>query len=131
MREKIANNVRRAGTPLPDVSTIVGEAALKIESAELILRDTIADVMARRNRASNLERSHWLSRMTYAVFCCKEAVLAISEETGASGGLLSNPIQRAVRDISIATNHVVFAKSSRYGDAGRLLLGEEGLNARV
>ncbi len=130
-REKIEKNVRRAGTPLPDVSGILGEAALKIESAELTLRDTMADVMARRNRATNEERSHWLSRMAYAVFTCKEAVLAISEETGASGGLLNNPIQRAVRDISIATNHVVFSKSSRYGDVGRGLLGEQTVNGRV
>ena len=117
--------------PLADVSSLVGEASLKIEAAELILRDTIADVMAKRNRASNQERSHWLSRMAYAVFTCKEAVLAISEETGASGGFLSNPIQRAVRDISIATNHVVFARSSRYGDVGRLLLGQNGLSGRA
>ncbi len=131
MREKIDNNVRRAGTPLPDVSNMVGEAALKIEAAELILRDTIADVMAKRNRATNAQRGHWLSRMTYAVFSCKEAVLAISEETGASGGLLSNPIQRAVRDISIASNHVVFSKSSRYGDVGRGLLGQDTPAGRV
>jgi hypothetical protein len=131
MREKIANNARRAGTPLADVSSVVGEASLKIDSAELILRDTIADVMAKRNRATELERSHWLSRMTYAVFCCKEAVLAISEETGASGGFLSNPIQRAVRDISIACNHVVFARANRYGDAGRALLGEDGIAGRA
>ena len=81
VRQKIESNAKRAGTPLADVSGLVGEASLKIEAAELILRDTIADVMAKRNRASNQERSHWLSRMAYAVFTCKEAVLAISEET--------------------------------------------------
>jgi alkylation response protein AidB-like acyl-CoA dehydrogenase len=131
MREKIERNARRAGTPLADVSALVGEASLKVEAAELILRDTIADVMAKRNRASNQERSHWLSRMAYAVFTCREAVLAISEETGASGGFLSNPIQRAVRDVSIAANHVVFAKSGRYGDLGRVLLGQNGQNGRA
>ncbi len=131
MRAKIEGNARRAGTPLPDVSALVGEASLKIDTAELVLRDTIADVMARRNKASNEERGHWLSRMAYAVFTCREAVQAISEETGASGGFLSNPIQRAVRDISIASNHVVFAKASRYGDAGRALLGQDGATGRV
>lgn len=131
MRQKIDNNVRRAGSPLPDVSGLLGEAALKIETAELLLRDTIADVMTRRNKATNAERGHWLSRMAYAAFTCKEAVLALSEETGASGGFLSNPIQRAVRDVSIASNHVVFSKSSRYGDVGRGLLDQEATNARV
>lgn len=130
-REKISRNVLRAGTPLPDVTGTVGEAALKVETAELILRDTLADVMARRREASNAERSHWLSRMAHAVFICKDAALQISEETGASGGFLSNPIQRAVRDISIAANHVVFAKASRYGDVGRALLDQEASGARV
>ncbi len=124
VRKKIENNELRAGTPLPDVSHVIGEAALKVETAELVMRDVMADVMAKRNRSSNEERSHWLSRMAYAVFTCKEAVLRISEETGASGGFLNNPIQRAVRDISIACNHVVFAKTSRYGDVGRAMLND-------
>ena len=131
MQEKIQNNVRRAGSPLPDVSGMVGEAALKIDTAELVLRDVLADVMAKRNGANNEERGRWLSRIAYAVFTCKDAALQISEETGASGGFLSNPIQRAVRDISIATNHVIFSKSSRYGDLGRTLLGQETQIGRV
>lgn len=131
MRSKIENNVLRAGSPLPDVSGMLGEAALKIDTAELVFRDVLADVMAKRNQASTEDRSRWLSRMAYAVYTCKEAVLRISEETGASGGFLSNPIQRAVRDISIATNHVVFSKTSRYGDVGRGLLSQPPLNARV
>jgi alkylation response protein AidB-like acyl-CoA dehydrogenase len=131
MRHKIENNVLRAGTPLPDVSGIIGEAALKIDTAELVLRDVLAEVMAKRNKATNEERSHWLSRMAYAVYTCKEAVLRMSEETGASGGFLSNPIQRAVRDISIATNHIVFSKAGRYGDVGRAILGQNAANARM
>ncbi|MEM9623960.1 MAG: acyl-CoA dehydrogenase family protein [Pseudomonadota bacterium] len=131
MRQKIENNVLRAGTPLPDVSGVLGEAALKIDTAELVLRDVMADVMAKRNKASNAERNYWLSRIAYAVYACKEAVLRINEETGASGGFLSNPVQRAVRDISIATNHVIFSKTSRYGDVGRARLGQSGVTARV
>ncbi|MGI9328659.1 MAG: acyl-CoA dehydrogenase family protein [Pseudomonadales bacterium] len=131
MRQKIEKNVLRAGTPLPDVSGVIGEAALKIDTAELVLRDVMADVMAKRNKATNAERAYWLSRMSYAVYTCKAAVLQISEETGASGGFLSNPIQRAVRDISIAANHVVFSKSSRYGDVGRAILGQDTVNGRV
>jgi hypothetical protein len=121
----------RAGAPLPDVTGVIGEAALKIEAAELVMRDCVADVMAKRNRATAAERSHWLSKFAYAAFTCKEAVLQISAETGASGGFLSNPIQRAQRDICIATNHVVFSKTSRYGDLGRALLGQNRVTGRV
>lgn len=45
--------------------------------------------------------------------------------TGASGGHVDNPVQRAGRDISFASNHVVFSKGSRYGDIGRAILEPE------
>ena len=130
MRQKIENNVLRAGSPLPDVSGVIGEASLKIDAAELIFRDVMADVMEKRSAASNVERSRWLSRIAYAVYTCKEAVLQISEESGASGGFLSNPIQRAVRDISIASNHVIFSKASRYGEIGRAILKQDTVDTR-
>jgi len=122
VRKKIERSESRSGRPLPDVSQVLGETALMIDSAELVLRDVLADVMAKRNRSTNSERAYWLSRIAYAVYTCKAAVLRISDETGASGGYLDNPIQRAVRDISIATNHVVFAKASNYGDLGKAML---------
>lgn len=131
VREKIERNAMRVGAPLPDVSGPLGEAALKINTAEVVMRDVLADIMAKRNRATVDKRSYWLSRMAYAVHTCKDAVLQISDETGASGGFLSNPIQRAVRDISIATNHVIFAKSARYGDLGRAMLGQEDRTGRA
>ena len=131
MRKKIENNELRSGMPLPDVSGVVGEAALKIETAELVFRDVMSDVMAQRNQATSEQRNRWLSRMTYAVHSCKEAAVEISELTGASGGLLSNPIQRAVRDISIASNHIVFSRRSQYSDIGRALFGQDTLNAKV
>ena len=130
MRQKIENNVLRAGSPLPDVSGVIAEASLKIDAAELIFRDVMADVMEKRSAASNVERSRWLSRIAYAVYTCKAAVLQISEESGASGGFLSNPIQRAVRDISIASNHVIFSKASRYEEMGRAILKQDTVDTR-
>ena len=125
MGDKIAKNQLRSGTPLVDVSETLGGASLKIETAELVLRDVMADVMAKRNQATMAERNKWLARVTYAVSTCKEAVLQISELTGASGGMLSNPVQRAVRDISIASNHVVFSKANQFSDIGRSLLEQK------
>ena len=117
--------LRAGGSVEPfDVSPVIGEASLKIESAELMIKRVIEDVMEKRNTSSQEERSEWLSRITHAAYTCKDAVLQISAETGASGGLLNNPIQRAVRDVSIAANHVVFAKHARYGEFGRLRITE-------
>ncbi len=130
-QKKIEANALRAGMPLQDMSGVIGEAALKLEAAELTFRDVLAEVMAKRKNSTAEERSHWLSRLAFAVYSCKEAALRIGEETGASGGYLDNPIQRAIRDISIACNHVVFSKQSRYGDVGKALLGKDWSESRT
>ena len=61
IRQKIENNVLRAGTPLPDLSGVIGEAALKIDTAELVLRDVMADIMVKRKNATSEERNNWLA----------------------------------------------------------------------
>lgn len=105
----------------PDVAA---RASLSIDAAELILRDVLADVMRQRNDASRETRVTWLTRTSHAVFMCREAVQDIASVAGASGSRLDNPIQRALRDISTASNHAIFDRESRYADYGRLLLGQ-------
>jgi len=125
MIAKREGNVLRAGRPQPDVAKLLGEVSLKLETAELLMRTVLRDVMDKRNTGTPAEQGHWLSQQAYAVHACKEAALQISDATGASGGFLSNPVQRAVRDVSIASNHVVFSKDSHYTGIGQALLGIE------
>ena len=124
MRGKLASKTLRSGMPQPDVSKVLGEVSLKVESAELLMRSVLQDVMDKRNDASAQQRSRWLSQIAYAVHSCKEASIQLADVTGASGGHLDNPVQRAVRDIAIASNHVVFSKDSQYTAVGRTLLGQ-------
>ncbi len=125
-RAKIAANQVPAGGPIRNEgkAAVVARAALSIDAAELLFRDVLAGVMAERNSASVETRSRWLARMSHAVLLCREAVQDVASVTGASGSRLDNPIQRALRDVSTAANHVVFDRESRYGDYGRLLLGQ-------
>ena len=109
--------------------SVVARAALSIDAAELVFRDVLADVMAQRDQASMETRITWLTRMGHAVFMCREAVQDICSVTGASGSRLDNPIQRAMRDITTGSNHVIFDRESRYADYGRLLLGQPPQNA--
>lgn len=111
--------------------SVVARAALSIEAAELLFRDVLADVMAQRNRASLETRSAWLSRMSHAVFMCREAVQDISSVTGASGARLESPIQRALRDITTGSNHVIFDREMKYADYGRILLDQPIQNLLV
>jgi hypothetical protein len=88
------------------------------------MRHVLEDVMQKRNISTPSERNHWLSQQAYAVHICKEASLQLGDLSGASGGHLDNPVQRAIRDIGVASNHVVFSKDNHYRAIGRALLGK-------
>ncbi len=125
-KAKIAAKQLRAGGAVKDEGkpSVVAAAALEIEAAELLLRDVLRDVMEQRNAASRETRNGWLTRMSHAVFMCRSAVQDIVSVTGASGGRLDSPIQRALRDITIGSNHVIFDREVRYADYGRTLLDQ-------
>ncbi len=55
---------------------------------------------------------------------CRDAVRDICSVTGAGGSRLDNPIQRALRDITTGSNHLIFDREIRYADYGRLLLDQ-------
>ena len=103
---------------------LIAEASLNIDAAELLMRDVLADLMAKRGEATLEERSAWASRISHAVFMCRDATALIASLIGASGAMLDNPIQRFARDINTASNHVIFERESRYGDHARQLLGQ-------
>ncbi|MEZ5372958.1 MAG: hypothetical protein R2704_09500 [Microthrixaceae bacterium] len=132
-KAKIAASEDAVGGPERNIGkpSVVASAALSIEAAELMFRDVLAEVMAQRNRASLETRSAWLSRMAHAVFMCRDAVQDISSVTGAGGARLESPIQRALRDITTGSNHVIFDREMRYADYGRILLDQPIKNLLV
>ncbi len=130
-KAKIAANETRVGMAPDAKSATIVEAALTIETAELLLRDVLGQVMEERDKCTMEDRGRWLARISHAVFMCRDAVHKIGGAAGASGNFLDNPIQRAVRDINTASCHVVFDRDSRYGDYGRLLFGQGLTNMLV
>ncbi|MEM8618846.1 MAG: acyl-CoA dehydrogenase family protein [Actinomycetota bacterium] len=125
-KAKIAAKQARAGGTISDEGkpAVVASAALTIEAAELLLRDVLRDVMEQRNTASSETRGAWVTRMAHAVFMCRGAVQDILSVTGASGSRLDSPIQKAMRDISTGSNHIIFDREARYADYGRTLLDQ-------
>ncbi|MEL6827946.1 MAG: acyl-CoA dehydrogenase family protein [Pseudomonadota bacterium] len=123
-KAKIAAKIARAGGTIKDEGkpSVVAKAALDIEAAELMLRDVLYDVMEQRIGASRETRGAWITRMAHAVFMCRRAVQDIMSVTGASGASLDSPIQKALRDISTGSNHIIFDREARYADYGRTLL---------
>ena len=72
-----------------------------------------------------------MTKISHAVFMCRDATQSIASLIGASGAMLDNPIQRCARDISAASNHVIFERESRYGDHARQLIGQPITNLLV
>ena len=126
VKAKIAAKQGRAGGTVSDDGkpAVAANAALDIEAAELMLRDVLRDVMEQTDNATRETRASWITRMAHACFMCRRAVQDIVSITGASGAMLDSPIQRALRDITTGSNHVIFDRESRYADYGRILLDE-------
>ncbi len=108
--------------------SVAAKAALTCEAAELVFREVLRELMEQRYAASMQTRSGWMSRMAHAVFMTRDAIAELATITGASGARLDSPIQRAVRDIQTASNHVFFDRESRYADYGRILTGQPARN---
>ena len=49
MRVKLESKTLRSGMPQPDVSKILGEVSLKVETAELLMRSVLQDPMSKRS----------------------------------------------------------------------------------
>lgn len=126
IKAKIAAAVPRAGGTIKDEGkpSVVAKAALDIEAADLVLREILRDVMEQRNSASPETRGAWLTRMAHAVFMCRAAIQDIMSVMGAGGSTLDSPIQKALRDVSTGSNHIIFDREARYADYGRTLLGQ-------
>ena len=110
---------------------MIAQASLTIDAAELLMRDVLTAVLDRRGDATPEERSAWASKISHAVFMCREATNAIASLIGASGAMLDNPIQRFARDINTASNHVIFERESRYADHTRQLFDQPITNRLI
>lgn len=125
-KAKIEANQLRAGGAIRDEGkpSVGARPALSIDAAELVFRDVLRELMEQRDQATMETRSTWLSRMAHSVITCREAVQDICSVTGASGGRLDNPVQRALRDATIGSNHMMFDRETGYAEYGRILLGQ-------
>ncbi len=131
-REQVKAKIEATGTVKGEGNFgLVTEAALTIDAAELLMRDVLRDLMTQRHGATVETRSAWATRMSHAVFMCRDATNTIASLVGASGAMLDNPVQRFARDINTASNHIVFERESRYGDYARQLLGQPITNQLV
>lgn len=112
----------------PTIQIKLAEAAASVDAARtILLRDlqTVTEEVRRNGQASVEQRIINRRGQAFAVKLAVEAVDLLNAATGGNGLALSNPIQRAWRDVNAVARHVSLnwdAVSSMYG---QMLLGLE------
>lgn len=127
-RERLLGQVRMAvmkSAERPAFQARLARLQLEAAQAERQLRDVAADVMRLRNEAEAIDRARWAASITHAVHQARRVVDEVGVAAGASAHLTSDPLQRARRDINMASCHVAFDQDAQLELYGRLLLGFE------
>lgn len=108
--------------------TVLGEAASRVNAAELLLfrvADEI-DAYAARNEAMPIElRARIRGDCSYAVRLCLEAAESLFMNAGGSSLALKSPLQRAARDLRATNMHGLLLLDAAAELYGRVLLGLE------
>lgn len=101
----------------------LARAEVEVGEVELLLRNMIEDLRAKRNACTLEDRARWATQLALAVDQCKRIIQSVCEASGAHSHFLDSPFQRAWRDVNTMSCHVVFDLDSRLQTYGRTLLG--------
>jgi 3-hydroxy-9,10-secoandrosta-1,3,5(10)-triene-9,17-dione monooxygenase len=107
----------------PAAQMRLARAEVEVCEAELLMRHVVEDVCTRRNTAAIEDRARWAAQLAVAVDRCKQVIQTVGEASGAHSHFLTNPVQRALRDVNTLSCHIVFDLDSRLESLGRLRLG--------
>lgn len=112
----------------PYVKDRLGNAVAKVRSARARLEQMMAEVEAKIERGELLTTAERMAYMLDGARIgreCEEAMLLLFKCTSARGCYLSNPIQRILRDVLVAANHITQDADNNAGLLGGILLGHE------
>jgi 3-hydroxy-9,10-secoandrosta-1,3,5(10)-triene-9,17-dione monooxygenase len=111
----------------PYVKDRLGNAVARVRSSRMRLLQMMADTteyVTRRELVPVGDRVHHMLDIARVGRECEEAVLLLFKATSARGIFLSNPIQRVLRDVLAATNHITQNADDTAGLLGGYLLGQ-------
>lgn len=122
----------------PYVKDRLGNAVVRVRSARARLLQMMAEtteVVERGELVPTTERVHHMLDIARVGRDCEEAVMLLFKATSARGIYLNNPLQRIMRDVIAASNHITQNADDTAGMLGAYLLGQSlppmvyGLNA--
>ena len=112
----------------PYVRDRLGNAVIKVSSTKARLFQMMADTTPQVERRELISRDDWARYMCEIAHVgrnVEEAVLLLYKATGARGLYLNNPLQRTLRDVLAAANHITQNADDTTGVLGGLMLGVE------
>ena len=121
---RVSIGVKQADRPA--VQTALAQADIEVRMAELVLRDAATQLLclAESGRTSDVPtRARLRAQVTSTTVLCRAAARGIVDVLGTTVHESDNPIQRALRDITVATGHVIQDRAAALELHGRLLLG--------
>lgn len=103
----------------------LAKADLMSRAAETLLRDLASALEdgAKRAPVPIGERVVMRAKASYIATLARDAVTLLSQGGGASAHMTDSPIQRAMRDLTMASCHVVFDQDPTMELHGKLLVG--------
>lgn len=128
MATRVDNGTGAATRLSPYVKDRLANAVTKVRSCRARMEQMMAHstaIVERGELVSIDDRIHYMLDMARIGRECEEAVLTIYKCTGARGLFKSNPIQRYLRDVLAAANHITQDADNNAGALGGYLLSGE------
>jgi len=128
MKVRVDNGSGAATRLSPYVKDRLANAVAKVRSSRARMEQMMvhcAAIVERRELVSIDDRIHYMLDMARIGRECEEAVLTLYKCTGARGVYRSNPIQRYLRDVLVAANHITQDADNNAGALGGYLLSGE------
>ncbi|MGO9384908.1 MAG: acyl-CoA dehydrogenase [Mycobacterium sp.] len=110
----------------PAAQIRLGHARVRLRALLALITETadgIEQIVARGDQVSRAVRADARLAAAHTVHECRAIIADLLEASGAGAQFLSNPLQRAKRDVDIAAGHVVFDYDVSRELAGALAIG--------
>ncbi|MBW0016646.1 MAG: acyl-CoA dehydrogenase [Mycobacterium sp.] len=110
----------------PAAQARLADAIVRLRALRTLIADTADDIeriVATGTRVNRATRANARLAAAHTVRECRWIISDLMEASGASAHFLSSPLQRAKRDVDIASGHVVFDYDVSRELAGALAIG--------
>lgn len=119
---------RGAVKPLekPMAQLALGKAKMEVSIAELVIRTASAELEVLGGGDAHMsveDRIRIRTMYAYAADLCRTALRGLNDASGSTAHFISNPIQRALRDVTVLNTHKIFDFYEAMELEGRILSG--------